>query len=254
MRSNRTSLLIVGVSLVACGGKQAAPPVAVAPPPDARVIDQDDGDEGDDVGFEIEGTKGHLDPAQVQAALAPHTADLGRCYTAQVGKRRWLGGKVDLKWQVAADGTITAVQVATSDLGAWPIEKCLLEIAHRLELPKPKGGAADFSIPLEFSAKGAVAWWDEDTGQAAVKSQLAALATCEKKSPAPREVVVTAYVGTRGMVQSVGFASNADATPAAGGEPIGADWAECAAAAIASWQLPDPRGQIAKLLFRYPAP
>jgi TonB family protein len=247
------SLLALG----ACGGAHPPPPVAAAPHPDARVVDDDSGDDDTDDGLELQGTRGHLDPAAVQAALTPHAADLEACYKSQVGKRRWLGGKVELKWQIGADGAITSVQVATSDLGAWPIEKCLLEIAREVEVPKPRGGPADFTIPFEFSAKGAVSWWDEDTGQSAVKSQLAGLRSCDKKHPAPRDAVVTAYVGTRGQVQSVGFASTADASPGATGAdagPIADAWAECAAAAITGWQLPDPRGQIAKLSFRYPAP
>ena len=58
----------------------------------------------------------------------------------------------------------------------------------------------------------------------------------------PSDVVVTLYVGTRGKVQSVGFASSA--------APLSDGWADCAAEMIQSWQLVDPRGQVAKLTYR----
>ena len=67
-----------------------------------------------------------------------------------------------LHWDIRKDGTVTAVKLAESDLGAWPIEKCLLEIARAATFDKPIGGDADFSLPLDFSAKGRLEVWDED--------------------------------------------------------------------------------------------
>ena len=63
------------------------------------------------------------------------------------------------------------------------------------------------------------------------------------KAPRPTNVTVTLYVGPHGKAQSVGFSS-----PTA---EIGDDWAACALKAAATWRLPDPRGQIAKLAIRY---
>ena len=71
-----------------------------------------------------------MDPAVIEAGLEPHKEDLGACYTARVGKRTWLGGKVSIHWDISKDGTVTAVKLAESDLGSWEIEKCLLETAR----------------------------------------------------------------------------------------------------------------------------
>jgi hypothetical protein len=154
-----------------------------------------------------------------------------------------MGGKLEIKWEIAADGVLTSAQIASSDLGAWPVEKCLLEVARAIQFVKPRGGDADFTVPLEFSSRGSSQWWDEDRSAQAVGERGGELAECVAVGePAPADVVVTIYVGTRGKVLSVGFASAS--------APLSDGWADCAAEMILSWQLVDPRGQVAKLTYR----
>ena len=240
------------VFLAACGGS-TKPASVEAPPPPAPVHDNpavtDDGD-GDGDGFEVAGSKGRMDPKAIEAGVSPHQDELEGCFTSQVAKRRFLGGKVELKWQIAKDGTLSSVQIAQSDLGAWPVEKCLLDISRGMTFDKPKGGATDFSIPLEFVGKQSSTWWDEDAGSAAVKNHMRDLAKCDKApTHRPDDATITAYVGARGKVVSVGFATAQDSG-------LDADswdaWADCAEKRILAWQLPDPRGSIAKLAFHYP--
>ena len=85
------------------------------------------------------------------------------------------------------DGVVTAVQLAESDLGAWPIEKCLLEVARSATFGKPTGGDADFTLPLDFSAEGRPVSWDEDQALRAVGGQLAALDECAKGNGPSRQ-------------------------------------------------------------------
>jgi len=234
-----------------CGGSAkhtAPPPEHVAPPPAAADDTGDDDDDGDGDGdIQIQSTRGHMDPQVVQTGIEPHAGELSSCYTSKLGRRRWLGGHVELKWQVDKTGAITSVQVAQSDLGAWPVEKCLLDVARGMTFGPPKGGPADFSIPLEFTAKGSVIAWNEDDAASAVAKHLADLDECAKDTAAPSDATITVYVGTRGKVQSVGFSS------AAKTGFVDDAWADCAAERIGAWQLPDPRGHIAKLSFHFPA-
>ena len=232
--------------IAACGGSKPPPP---KPPPapvrQTRTIPVEDTEPED--GVEIVAAHGHMDPAVVEAGLAPHKAELSECYTSRVGKRRWLGGHVTLHWDINKSGEVTAVKLAESDLGAWPIEKCLLEIARAATFGKPIGGDADFAIPLDFSATGQTEAWPEDRAQKAVGKQLAKLDACMKakgvKGPAPQDVAITLYVGPQGKVQSAGFASAKSV--------LDDTWADCAEKAVLAWRLPDPRGVIAKLVVRY---
>lgn len=233
------------VALVACGGSSPPPPPPPEPPPApvAKRVPIDDSEP--DEGVTVVNARGHMDKAAVEAGIAPHNAELSDCYMKNVKRRRWLGGHVLIHWDIKKDGTVTAVKLmAESDLGAWPIEKCLLEVARSASFDRPIGGDADFSLPLEFSAKGASLPWSEDQALRAVGGQLVKLAPCDKKHARPHDVTITIYVGPHGRAQSVGFSS--DATE------IDDEWAQCATKAAMAWRLPDPKGIVAKLAVRRP--
>lgn len=237
------------VLLTACGGGSAAapppapPPVVVSAKSTTRVPVEDS--ELPEEGVTVMNSKGHMEQAAVTDGIKPHESELTDCYMTKVGRRRWLGGHVQIHWDIQADGALSAVKLAESNLGAWPIEKCLIDVARSASFAKPIGGPADFVLPLEFSAKGAAQIWDEDKSLRAVGGQLVKLDACAKKAkvPAPQDVVITVYVGPYGKAQSVGFSSSAS--------EIEEKWAECATKAATAWRLPDPRGQYAKLSIRY---
>ena len=229
---------------IGCGGKQAPPPAPATTAPVAKRVPIEDTEPED--GVTIINAHGHMEPAAVDAGLAEHRDELAACYTTRVGRRRWLGGdNVVLHWDIKKDGTVTSVKLAESDLGAWPIEKCLLEAARAATFSKPIGGDADFTLPLTFSAKGATIKWDEDQALKAVGKQLTKLDPCGKTEGHPNDVTVTLYVGPHGKTQSVGFSS--------GKSEIKDKWAACAEKAAMAWRLPDPHGMIAKLAIRYRA-
>lgn len=266
----------VGLSvLVACGSSPPPPEKPVEPPPKkaTRVVVEDESDDAPEEGVTFVRTKGSITREAIEAGLAPHQTALAECYTTKVGKRRWLGGHVVLQWNLDADGTLASVKLIESNLGSWAVEQCLLDIAWSAEFGKPNGGKVDFTVPLDFSAKGSTAQWDEDQALRAVGGQLASLDDCDdfeiepkngkktkpkKKAPPappdpdekparpekpPSNVTMTLYVGPGGKLQSIGFSS---ATT-----EVGQKWSACAEQAAKAWRLPDPRGQIAKLAVRY---
>jgi len=234
------------------GGAQANDPVKptnqAAFTPTRVPVDETEAEDG----VEIVNARGRMEPAVIETGLAPHKEALSDCYMTKVGKRRWLGGKVAIHWDISKAGEVTAVKLTESDLGAWPIEKCLLETARAATFGKPKGGDADFMVPLEFAAKGKAAIWDEDQALRAIGGQVAKLDDCTKppkgkrpvkKIARPDDVTVTLYVGPAGKAQSVGFSSAKSV--------LDEDWAECAEKTAMAWRLPDPKGGFAKLAVRY---
>jgi hypothetical protein len=263
----KLSAVLLGF-VVACGGSSAPAPQPVEPttPVAKRVpIEEPDEDEGPQDGVQIQSTRGRMDQAAIESWRDNNSAALAECYTSRVGRRRWLGGHVVIHWDVDKAGEVKKVVLAESDLGNRAVEKCLLDLARAGTFGKPIGGEADFSLPLEFSAKGSLLSWDEDQALRAVGGQLSSLDECEhpetagmkkgrrpiKKAPPmkrvtlPSDVVVTVYVGPGGKAQSVGFASAKS--------EIDDAWAECAEKLAMGWRLTDPRGVIAKLAIRYRA-
>jgi hypothetical protein len=272
---------VVPLLLVACGGSKPPPP---APPPPkpveqkvTRIPIETNEDEPED-GVTFTKQKGMISKDKIDAGLAPHQQAMMECYTAKVGKRRYVGGEVKLMWALKADGAIKSVRM-DSNLGAWDIEKCLLDIAWSATFDKPSGPDAEFDIPLNFAATRSTAVWDEDVTVRAVGGQLAQLDECPEgpkpKTPAkgkkarkpppkkapppagepqvaerpeprpPKNVTITMYIGPLGKTQSIGFSSPTS--------EVGNKWAKCATQVASAWRLPDPRGQIAKLAIRYKA-
>lgn len=214
-------------------------------PSGRRGMAPDIGEEEDDDELQVEGLRGRLDTYDIQEGVKPHAGAIDKCFTANRGKARYLGGSVELLFIVARDGTVQNVHLSRSDLGSWPVERCLLEVSRGMTFVKPKGGApAEFTLPLGFTARTPPEDWDG--GRAAVEvtdKHLATLATCAEAGAAPASAWITVYLGTRGQVQSAGFATTA---------PIDEAWAACAEQELLGWMLSDPQGRIARMTFAYP--
>lgn len=231
------------IAAAACGGSPKPPPADPTPPPDAAAP-VDHADDGEDDDLEVVSTVGKFDPDEAARSFQPHAAALNACYTDRLDRRRWLGGTVELTWTVTQEGGNESVRISKSDLGAWPIEQCLLQVAQAVAFGKPHGhGKAHLTFPVSFAGGSGALPWDDDQAVRAVGGKPKELAACAKVAGAePQNVTITIYVGTRGKVQSVGFASPSDLPPA---------WADCAAGKIGAWMLTDPRGKVAKLAYLY---
>jgi TonB family protein len=201
-------------------------------------------DDDDDEGMQVEGLRGHLDPNDIQEGVRPHNKALASCFESRAKKRYYLGGEVVLAVTVAKDGAVKSARAEKSSLGSHEIERCLLDEAMTMRFVKPKGGDADFTLPLDFDARRPANWWTEEQADLALGDKPEDLSECRQEGTDPTNVWVTLYLGNRGVVQSVGFAS-----PHKDG--IDTAWADCAAAKVLAWQLNDPRGKVAKLGFRY---
>jgi len=263
--------------LLGCGGSKPPPEkpeekkVSLPPP-------QPEEDEPED-GVTFKKQKGQISQEAIEAGLAPIKEAMTDCYNSRVGKRKWLGGEVNLKWELKADGSVKSVKITASNVGDWAVEKCLLDLAWNATFEKPSGGDADFDLPLTFTPTRITQDWDDDKSLKAIGGQLAQLDDCpegpkpkgpvkkakkpKKKPPpkkvadkkdekperpepkAPSNVLVTVYVGPQGKTQAIGFSSPTS--------EIGNKWAMCAEKIAAAWRLPDPKGAIAKLKITYKA-
>jgi TonB family protein len=256
---SRSLIVSLVLGLVACGGSEKK---VESPADDEPEIVQDDeaptrhhssvpemGDDDDDddgEGMAISGLKGHLDPYDIQNGVKPHSTALARCFEGVAKKEHYLGGEVVLSFTVARDGSVKSVQASRSSVGSWQVENCLLTESQSMSFKKPKGGEADFTLPLDFDARRPANWWPEEKAEEEVANRPAELRDCRKEAGVkdPQNVWVTLYLGNRGVVKSVGFAS----PHKRGIDPL---WAECAVGKITAWTLNDPRGKVAKLGFRY---
>jgi hypothetical protein len=245
---------LCAATLTACGGADKSSDEPAQPDDDdergdtriSKVPDIDDDDDDDDGDISIEGLRGRMSVQDIESGIKPHQNELMECYTSRVRSKTHIGGDVEIKWEIGRDGMVKWVQLVESDLGAWPIERCMLEVSQQMSFPKPKGGDADFSVPLGFEATRGVLWWSADKGEEAVAEVLPQLSECAGRAGTsnPSNVFATIYVGVRGTVMGAGFASPEN-------DPIPLEWADCAEEVVKTWTLHDPQGKIAKAGFRY---
>ncbi len=241
-------------ALAACGGNEQPQPLAPQPSKYRKYSADDERDDG----VAVASSRGVLEPEQVHAGMAPHSDALSACYIGRVAGRRWLGGNLVLRWAVNAEGQIVQVHVAESDLGAWPVERCLLEVARQMTFEAPRGGPTDFTVPLGFSSVKRAEAWSEEESAAAVGEQPVQLEECSAaEAIPPRNVLLTLYASSKGPL-SVGFAT----AEAAG---LTEAWADCAEKLALAWRIAAPppapghparqlRAAPVKLTVRYAAP
>jgi hypothetical protein len=242
----RTACLVV--ALAACGG--SSKPAETTPDPMSRdpsdaPVDDGQGEEYDD-GVQISGQRGILEPGDIEPVIKKHSDELSDCFSDNTRSLPYVGGKVELKFRVNPDGTVKAVQAANGDLGAWPVEKCLLGVSRGMSFPKPKGnGVAEFSFPIEFPAR-AMSTADTEGLADEIASKVGELSACDSAVGGnPGNVTIIVYVGVKGAIKSAGFTTVEEA-------PFPDEWADCAMAKVLSWKLTDPRGRVVKVAGRYP--
>jgi len=203
--------------------------------------------------MKVTGTRGVLQTQDIQAGLAPHLAALEACYKDQLKSKKFVSGKLTVEILVAKTGQVGRARVMESDVGDWSVEKCVLGVARAMAFAKPTGGdgTALFQVPLNFSSdQTPLESWPEAQVAGAVADKRAQLDACAGQAGGapPADVTVTLYVGNRGEVKAVGFASSSEPAPQQWDA-----WADCAARAVSAWTLPDPKGKIVKASFRHGA-
>jgi len=174
---------------------------------------------------------GTIDGAAVQKVLDEEGVKLNACYLQDARTKRWLGGSVRLVVRVDARGRVKRAEVASSDLGSWDTERCLLDGARKLQFPAPKGGDALVQIPFDFNASSA----PEEMADGAARAAAARLRGIYRCAGGPKSVPVTLYVGAGGAIVSVGF-----------GAVTSEAWGDCAAARAKALHVEDPLGRVLK--------
>lgn len=94
---------------------------------------------------------GALDSADVDRVIKSHMASIRYCYQKELQSQPGLGGKVSVKFTIAADGTVSSATTRAST--AMPaVEACLTARFLKMDFPKPRGGGVVVvSYPFLFS-------------------------------------------------------------------------------------------------------
>src|SRR5688572_1654710 len=100
--------------------------------------------------MQVGGLTGSLSAYEVREALEPRGEELAACFARQSRRLRGLGGRLEMAFHVSAEGRVETVRAIDSTLGHRDVERCVLGVAASTRFPRPHGGAADFTWPLEL--------------------------------------------------------------------------------------------------------
>lgn len=232
-------IAVAGAALLFFGCSHAPPkpppppPVVEAPPPPPPKEEPPEE-------MEVAGTLGTLSDEEMNGPFQARWSDITACYQEAKAHLWYLGGKVELKVHVGADGAPSSVYVSSSSIGNYQAERCILGIARELRFAKPHGGReAEFTYPIEFHARAAVQTWDQARVEPALHRHHRDLLQCRERSQhrPPSDLMLTVYVAPGGKVTSAGLAA---------GAPLDDGFATCLVQKTQKWRLDDPLGRIAK--------
>src|SRR5215207_7550276 len=217
-------LLVVGAFGV-CGGagageqrtddpslSQAAAAEVTAPakawrPGETQIPLGEEKDEDVDLDF----AQGYLNQGDVNEVLERHTGRLTSCYDRANSAKHFAGGQVKLRFLVGADGVVRDVLVIDTEIGNYPVERCLVVEGRKIPFPRPGGASgADFEYSLEFRStrQTHVVDWQKDVLRKRVMAKLPSLGRCGSPGAGgDRPVAAVAYISPRGSIVSVGLAS-----------------------------------------------
>jgi TonB family protein len=234
------ALIGIGGTMVACGGsatsgqrvqqprrRMVAHVSAPAPrtrAPDARVRSGR---------MAVAGLTGSLSPYEVREALEPRAEEFGACFVRASRRLRGLGGRIQLAFHVDATGRVETVRAADSTIGHRAVERCLLEVAAETRFPRPQGGEADFSWPLEMDSVSEPTTWDPSRIDGVVRRfGPRVLETCVAEGADRPAFQVTTYVSRSGRVIAAG-AVMLGAADDASDESL-----DCVASQVRRWRMP----------------
>lgn len=204
-------------------------------------------------GLAAAGLLGTIEHSGIRETFESNWEQVQRCYRNGAKRKAFIGGEIELTFRVTAEGRVRHVYVSRSDLGAWPVERCMLELAQTFYFPRPTDGEAEFSFTLLFAGSGTVTSVDETLTASLIDQELVDLERClpaERNAYVPM-VIMTLYLTPRGRVTSAGFA-----TPEG---DDGGDWRDCAYETMLTskpikvrrWKLPKRTGRAWKLQSSY---
>lgn len=182
-----------------------------------------------------EGLLGAIDEEEVQRVFDKRQQQLLHCYSAALEDIEELSGDLEISVRVAESGKVSTVFLTRSSLGSSVVEDCVVRRVSSFSFPRPKGGPAELTYPLElFSGMQEPPEISSDAFEAIREQYQQDIDRCQG---AHSKVTLTFYIDAGGKVISAG-----------GGAPSreGYEAAQCIARAAAMWIFPEPGTSIAK--------
>lgn len=223
----------IGLAWLAACASAAPEPVRVKVAAPARRASEPADDPLPDV--RVRGLTGTLNHDDVHQTMDARQPELDRCIDEIRRRHRWVSGTIKFSFAVDGSGAVEEVRPTASDIGHQALEQCLTRVVAQTQFPKPAGRATarfDWDLQVEGIAAEPPEWLDPKVLRKLLKKKAREVfRECEVRRFRQR-FAVTAYVGRRGRVLSLG------AVPT---RPLDDEKLACVLESIKGWQLAKPK-------------
>ncbi|PID38783.1 MAG: hypothetical protein CSB49_03665, partial [Proteobacteria bacterium] len=89
----------------------------------------------------------------VKRVIRHYLPRLGSCYERATKRGQRIGGLIEIRFTIGADGKVKRSVVHANTTGAMGLGKCIAATMKRWRFPKPVGGEVEFIYPFVFSSK-----------------------------------------------------------------------------------------------------
>jgi hypothetical protein len=93
---------------------------------------------------------GSADPVALAAEIRRRLSAIRACYERALRRSPRLGGKLVLRFTIAAAGTVTAVDFDEDTIQDGELSRCLRELALRWRFPPPQAAPVEITFPFVF--------------------------------------------------------------------------------------------------------
>jgi hypothetical protein len=91
---------------------------------------------------------------ELTGAIQVKGAQARRCYNQALATDSTLKGHVSISVKIGGSGTVCSASVTSNDMGTPAVANCAANIFRSASYPAPKGGCAEFNVPLSFVPQG----------------------------------------------------------------------------------------------------
>ena len=96
--------------------------------------------------------RGSMDKEIIRRVIRRHIAEPKECYERQLAGNPQLGGRIVVKFTIAATGDVVSSTLEDSTLGDPRVESCVVEAVRAWKFPEPEGGGIVIvSYPFSFT-------------------------------------------------------------------------------------------------------
>jgi hypothetical protein len=97
---------------------------------------------------------GFCEKGAVQRVVLGRSGAYRACYEVELQRHPELAGRVELRFTIEPDGSVSGIAVTSDELGSPSVTNCLVKQVSGLNFPKPDGGICVIRWPFKFQPGG----------------------------------------------------------------------------------------------------